>query len=230
MKSFTVAGAGGGRSGRRCAGLRVRRERRGGPRLLRRGRVAPRDRPRRRNLIREAALSFFGAGTFRHGFLASRIGSTSNLGIYTANTERLRISPTGNIGIGTITPGAPLEVRSGGFGAAHVRLSYSSIIFHDIVSNWHGGSPTTNYLQFRVYDVLGGTGSQTTVMTLNGAGNVGIGTSATTAKLDNAGDTYRQRPPARPRLHRPLETRAISAGMPTSFTSALPPTRGRAQP
>ncbi|MGS2765192.1 hypothetical protein [Sinomicrobium sp. M5D2P9] len=96
---------------------------------------------------------------------------------------------SGNVGIGIAAPEGKLDV--GGFtylrGApGHSTISEQlrigrrdrDIRYHSIYSN-HTSSPSANYLQIRVHaggdsDLAG----QVSVMTLNGAGNVGIGTGA----------------------------------------------------
>ncbi len=96
---------------------------------------------------------------------------------------------TGNVGIGVETPAGKLDIA----GLTYLKgaPSYSVIAeqlrigrrdrdirYHSLYS-FHGGAGHTNYLQFRVH-----TGStedleeQVKVMTLNGDGNVGIGTEA----------------------------------------------------
>ncbi|SNR16050.1 hypothetical protein [Tenacibaculum jejuense] len=99
----------------------------------------------------------------------------------------LNILKNGNIGVGTITPFQKLDIVGVTYlrnAPTHSRVSEqvrfgrgdSDIRYHSIYSN-HTGSAKTNYLDFRVHS---GNSSdvreQISVMTLNGEGNVGIGT------------------------------------------------------
>ncbi|SFW68210.1 hypothetical protein SAMN02927921_03275 [Sinomicrobium oceani] len=105
---------------------------------------------------------------------------------------------TGNVGIGVETPTGKLDIA----GLTYLKgaPSYSviaeqlrigrrdqNIRYHSLYS-FHGGAGHTNYLQFRVH--TGNTEDleeQVKVMTLNGDGNVGIGTEAPDHKLDVMG-------------------------------------------
>jgi hypothetical protein len=122
------------------------------------------------------------------GTVAGAVQFRGATAVFAADDTNFIWDDTNNrLGIGTATPGAPLEIRSTLFGQPHLRFRYNGTIAHDIVTSWHGGSPAANFMQFRVYDGSGGTDTQATVMTLNGAGAVGIGTTTPSTALNVVG-------------------------------------------
>lgn len=115
---------------------------------------------------------------------------------FTDNTERARITATGDVGIGTTSPADKLEVVHGGatgiqsrstsgFSTVDIDASngdaalryYSNGSFQWNIRN----TPGTNHLE--VFE--GGSGSRMTVQ--DGTGNVGIGTSTPASRLDVEG-------------------------------------------
>ena len=126
---------------------------------------------------------------------------------YTNNTERLRMTSAGNVGIGTTSPGGKLEVDGGtvdgtsfginkvlklsntsavngsriGIGFSNNEAIGSSLAFFEAVAYNRNIGATS--LQFSVYDGSAWWGD---MMTLK-AGNVGIGTTAPWAKLHSYG-------------------------------------------
>ena len=115
--------------------------------------------------------------------------------------ERMRIDTNGNVGIGTTNPQAKLHVynglttlENGGADATFgevlrfARVGYPTSFYSSIWTN--SASPlnsVNNNMQFRVSD---GSGGQATVMTLQGTGNVGIGTTSPGYKLTVAGTAW----------------------------------------
>ncbi len=120
----------------------------------------------------------------------STIGSNGAIRFYTqggasglrATTESMRISPLGNVGIGTISPGQKLDVMG------NIRFSGGYFIFntqHSFI-NW-GGSGVGD-LTFRTLNTIGNTSSFNDKMIIKFDGNVGIGTTAPGEKLDVSGN------------------------------------------
>ena len=143
-----------------------------------------------------------GNATIRRAFVGTVNGSS--FGIYTnptntgtAVTERLTITSAGNVGIGTTTPTTTLDVSgtlrvTGNSTLANLDLldtqpsldfvfSGNTAFKHTIIGENYASSPlSSNYMTFKVAN---GANTQVDVMTLNGVGNVGIGTSSPFQKL-----------------------------------------------
>jgi hypothetical protein len=100
-------------------------------------------------------------------------------GIWTNNTERMRIDSSGNVGIGTASPGVKLDVN----GALRVGLASNptTIASNSQFYDQSGVGPTISGYNFTVR-----TGNPTPSETfrVDSAGNVGIGTISPGTKLD----------------------------------------------
>ncbi len=92
----------------------------------------------------------------------------------------------GNVGIGTASPNAPLELKSG-FGTEVLRFGLDSGDYHFLSTGFHGANPGLNFLGFNLEHSSNDTRR---VLTLRGDGSVGIGTDNPAATLDVIGNIY----------------------------------------
>lgn len=133
-------------------------------------------------------------------------GGASYMGLYTSGTEKVRITSSGQVGIGTTSPGAKLDVvgqvsldsdlfvgadNGANYTASRIRLyshnNYRGAGMHltGVDSNWFIGTP---YTDFSGSFIIARKGVQTTeedtaqlsnaLLTLKSNGNVGIGTTS----------------------------------------------------
>jgi hypothetical protein len=115
-----------------------------------------------------------------------RINAVANIPMLfsTNNTERMRITSTGNVGIGTSSPDALLEVAGEAPIVYLTDTSYAtpkvSIISGE--NGWLTFSANTDRTVFNI----GGTER----MRINSSGNVGIGTTSPAMKLDISGTSH----------------------------------------
>ena len=100
------------------------------------------------------------------------VWTNNNVKIYTNSSERMRIDSSGNVGIGTATPGAKLEINDAS--SPKIRFGRDSSYYWDI---GHTSS------DFQIQSQTGGT-----IMHLNYDGNVGIGTTGPSEKLEVVGN------------------------------------------
>jgi len=97
--------------------------------------------------------------------------SKATLRFLTSNTEAMRITSNGDVGIGTSSPGAKLDVSTG-----NINLT------QDYELQWKSGATTraairgTSADTLNFYTRIGGTVTET--MRIDASGNVGIGTTA----------------------------------------------------
>ena len=112
----------------------------------------------------------------------------------TNNTERMRLDASGNLGIGTTSPGARLNVSGGNVyiqssGAYTEPATVAGVLAFDntngdfnISARSNGGS---TFMRF--FTSNAGTGAER--MRIDSSGNLGIGTSSPTARLEVRGST-----------------------------------------
>ncbi|AXK81573.1 hypothetical protein DW352_14230 [Pseudolabrys taiwanensis] len=114
----------------------------------------------------------------------------------TDNAERMRIDPVGNVGIGTASPVAPLDVQATG---TSVRLAQflapnqgngllsQIVVGKDSATNYAQGALTYTYnstTPSSSYISLGNATVNSAMLNVLGNGNVGIGSVSPSAKLD----------------------------------------------
>ena len=128
---------------------------------------------------------------------------TGNLGFYTANTPRMAITGSGNVGIGTTAPNYMLDVngeitsRSTSVSSFRLRgTSYSTFLrndgsdFYILLTN--AGNPDGSWNTLRPFSINLSTGNTYLggqALTVNHGGNVGIGTTTPGTKLAISGLT-----------------------------------------
>ena len=105
------------------------------------------------------------------------------------NSEKMRIDSSGNVGIGTPSPGTKLDVISEGTAIGTTGYYYNArftdtsnvgvMIGHNNVANGNGMIAGINKLVFLTYGTSWGER-----MIIDGSGNVGIGTASPNATLD----------------------------------------------
>ena len=134
------------------------------------------------------------------------IGSMGSepLVIRTASAERVRIDTSGNVGIGTVAPAAPLDVN-GNISVYKADVGYPAGIGGGIIFSHYGPITTaqtgsgifsyrdqsdSNYtgLAFKIHNSATTAAAPVIAAVISTAGNVGVGTTAPATKLDVNGD------------------------------------------
>jgi hypothetical protein len=129
------------------------------------------------------------------------IESGSNLILQTANTERMRITSSGDVGIGTSAPDAKLSVTKAGAGAFTVIKAKNGTVAADTgasielsgfykagkIAGTNDNAGTSYAGALRFYTNSNSTNDFVQRMIINSSGNVGIGTASPSQKLDVSG-------------------------------------------
>jgi len=120
-----------------------------------------------------------------------RVGANVNDFVaYTNNTEKLRITSGGNVGIGTSSPGAKLDVRKNQAGYTYIASDNANTAASGTGSGFamtEGGSVAWYLRNERDGSGKFNIGNSANRLTIDSSGNVGIGTTAPTSKLTVVG-------------------------------------------
>jgi len=118
---------------------------------------------------------------FNGGDFNTDIGSADYLRILTAGSEKMRILTNGNVGIGTTNPSEKLTLTNGKLFLTEADPTIGGKIYgyNDTSTDLYGGGLK---FQSRYYD--GANYVYADRLTIKGSGNVGIGTTSPSAKLD----------------------------------------------
>ena len=134
-----------------------------------------------------ASIAFADNTTTAYNY--NQIGAIGNdLKFVTSTTERMRIDSSGNVGIGTDSPDAKLEVVgaiSTGNGAS-VRSEISSPVGSgnaSLLFASNAGNVNTNIAEFIFTNSLNGSSTRNELMRITSGGNVGIGTDSPSTKF-----------------------------------------------
>ena len=104
--------------------------------------------------------------------------------------EKVRVDESGNVGIGTTNPGAKLDVKDGSSAMRFQEYSNGASLFLDGADGDFIGGDYFNISAYGATDLAFGYGA-VTKMVMKSTGNVGIGTTSPTFKLDVTGDGIR---------------------------------------
>jgi hypothetical protein len=123
--------------------------------------------------------------------------NSSNVEIHTAGTRRMTINSTGNVGIGTATPGTPLNIVSGSSESLRLQNTTSTTqgpyigLHHSTGRIGFIGFPNNDDLHIKNESSAGEiylSTNNTTRMTVTDTGNVGIGITSPTSTLHINGE------------------------------------------
>ena len=114
--------------------------------------------------------------------------TTGTLAFGTSSTERMRIDSSGNVGIGTSSPAQALVVNRSS-GNTYLEVSRATQSQGQVALQLTGGTGGTNWIMYQdtSSNDLKFFGNSADRMTIDSNGNVGIGTTSPTYKVDVSG-------------------------------------------
>lgn len=124
----------------------------------------------------------YGMGFVNSVQLALTAGTGGNIGLYTANTERMRIDASGNLGIGTSSPVNKLVVSNGGANGIEINPTNGNL------NAYNRSTSAYTALTLSGLSMILQTGaSPADRVTIDSAGNLGIGTPSPATILNVVG-------------------------------------------
>ena len=118
----------------------------------------------------------------RDGSGATLFSYNNNLRFLELETERIRITSGGNVGIGTTTPNSKLEISGGGASATDGAIRLTNTVSNQTFGIINGIIGINN-IGFSIRDIT----NSIDRIVINGSGNIGIGTSAPGSRLQISG-------------------------------------------
>jgi hypothetical protein len=143
-----------------------------------------------RNLTVNGSIQIASGGVIEAGtttlntYIAGVEGASGRWAFATNGGERMRIDSSGNVGIGTTAPSSMLEISGAGDDTNVIVMSQGGN-YKNSIQNSHSGVASNARISFFVHD---SSTTQANVMSLLGNGNVGIGTTTPSQKLEVAGN------------------------------------------
>jgi len=132
-----------------------------------------------------AGIQLFQDGV--ESWIIQNIASSTALTFGNSGNERMRITSDGNVGIGTTSPTSKLHVSVGNVDGIRVDSTNSGYLETGKSGGarwrWANEYNAANILELLVNDLAGSTPT-TNVLTVSGSGNVGIGTTSPSQKLE----------------------------------------------
>jgi len=140
--------------------------------------------------LQNKGSSVFDVGAWRSGASVAELTFSTDSGSDAAPVERMRINSSGNVGIGTSSPRAPLHVQPAGGASDDFNVLVSQFRPNIVLEDLSGSSTDfqffvdANAFQIRSGDASTDTKLASERMRITSAGNVGIGNAAPSYLLD----------------------------------------------
>jgi hypothetical protein len=144
------------------------------------------------NNDRGLVISTFNSGNSDAGVLLNAQTALGVLAFATVGSERMRITSSGNVGIGTSSPTAKLEVAGTVLTTSTLGSTAGSYaIDHPGINTWKIGVTATNSSTFHIGNDTGGS-FVNKILNITAGGNVGIGTTSPNGQLDVYSSVYQR--------------------------------------